>query len=143
MEQRISLITLAVEDVGAVAAFFENGLGWTRSGGEGDVAFYQTGGSILALYARKSLEEEIGRPLPADTLGGMTIAWNGRSEAEVDKVFQQAVDAGAEPVKHPAKVYWGGYSSYVEVPGGHLLEIAHNPFWTVEPDGSVTLPQPQ
>ncbi|WP_346910641.1 VOC family protein [uncultured Roseibium sp.] len=140
MEQRISLVTLAVEDVDAVAAFFENGLGWVRSGGEGDVAFYQTGGSILALYARKSLEEEIGRALPADTLGGMTIAWNGRSEADVDMVFQQAVDAGAEPVKHPDKVFWGGYSSYVAIPGGHLLEIAYNPFWPIDADGNIAIP---
>ncbi|MBD1545182.1 VOC family protein [Roseibium aggregatum] len=140
MEQRISLVTLAVDDVGAVAAFFENGLGWTRSGGEDDVAFYQTGGSILALYARKSLEEEIGRALPADTLGGMTIAWNGRSEAEVDRAFQQAVDAGAEPVKRPEKAFWGGYSSYVAIPGGHLLEIAYNPFWPIDGDGNIAIP---
>jgi len=140
MEQRISLITLAVEDVGAVARFFEDGLGWTRSGGEGDVAFYQTGGSILALYARASLEEEIGRPLPADTLGGMTIAWNGRSETEVDQVFQQAVDAGAEPVKRPQKAFWGGYSSYVAIPGGHLLEIAYNPFWPIDGQGNIAVP---
>lgn len=140
MEQRISLVTLAVEDVGAVAAFFENGLGWTRSGGEDDVAFYQTGGSILALYARKSLEEEIGRALPADTLGGMTIAWNGRSEAEVDRAFQQAVDAGAEPVKRPEKAFWGGYSSYVAIPGGHLMEIAYNPFWPIDGDGNIAIP---
>ena len=140
MEQRISLVTLAVEDIGTVSRFFEQGLGWTRSGGEGDVAFYQTGGSILALYARKSLEEEIGRSLPSETLGGITIAWNGRDEAEVDKVFQQAVDAGAAPVKPPAKVYWGGYSSYVAIPGGHLMEIAHNPFWPIDADGNIAIP---
>lgn len=140
MEQRISLVTLAVEDVGTVARFFEDGLGWTRSGGEGDIAFYQTGGSILALYGRKSLEEEIGRALPAETLGGMTIAWNGRSEAEVDQAFQQAVDAGAEPVKRPAKVFWGGYSSYVAIPGGHLMEIAYNPFWSIDTDGNIAIP---
>ncbi len=140
MEQRISLVTLAVEDVDTVAAFFEDGLGWIRSGREGDIAFYQTGGSILALYGRKSLEEEIGRALPADTLGGITIAWNGRSEAEVDKVFQQAVDAGAEPVKRPVKVFWGGYSSYVAIPGGHLLEIAYNPFWPIDPQGNIAIP---
>lgn len=140
MEQRISIVTLAVDNIEETRAFFESGLGWVKAGGADDVAFYQTGGSILGLYARTSLEKEIGRDLSKDTLGGMTIAWNGLSEAEVDGAYAQAVAAGATPVKAPEKVYWGGYSSYVEIPGGHLMEIAYNPFWPIDANGNISIP---
>lgn len=140
MDQRISVITLTVDDIEETRRFFEIGLGWSRAGGQDDIAFYQTGGSILALYARTALEQEIGRHLPKDTIGGITLAWNGRSEAEVDAAFAQAVRAGAKPIKAPVKAYWGGYSSYVEIPGGHLMEIAYNPFWPIDADGHISIP---
>ena len=90
---------------------------------------------------RTALEQEIGRDLPKDTIGGITLAWNGRSEAEVDAAFAQAVRAGAKPIKAPVKAYWGGYSSYVEIPGGHLMEIAYNPFWPIDADGNIFDPE--
>jgi uncharacterized protein len=141
MEQRFSLITLTVPDVAAARRFFEEGLGWVRAAGpEDNIAFYQMGGCVLALYSRSALKEEIGQDVPENTTGGMTIAWNGRTEAEVDAAFAKALAAGAREVKKPQKVFWGGYSGYVEIPGGHLLEIAYNPFWPIAEDGSITLP---
>ncbi|MBD8893962.1 VOC family protein [Roseibium litorale] len=141
MEQRISLITLAVDDLEATRRFFEDGLGWTQApGGNEHIAFYQLTGSALALYSRAHLAKDLGRDLPAETLGGMTIAWNARSEEEVDTAYAEALTAGAEVVVRPEKVFWGGYSGYVSIPGGHLLEIAYNPFWPLSADGSITLP---
>lgn len=142
MEQRISMTTLAVPDVAAARHFFEDGLGWTVTAAPSpEVVFFQVVGSIFALYSRDALAEEIGRPVTQDPTGAVTIAWNARSEAEVDRTFKMAVSAGAPVVKQPEKAFWGGYSSYVEVPGGHLLEIAFNPFWTITEDGSVTIPE--
>jgi catechol 2,3-dioxygenase-like lactoylglutathione lyase family enzyme len=141
MDQRISLTTLVVDDVAAARRFFEDGLGWQVGAAPSpEVVFFQVIGGILAIYARAALTGEIGREVTDAPFGAMTIAWNGRSEAEVDTTYRQALDAGAKPVKAPEKAFWGGYSSYVEVPGGHLLEIAYNPFWPVAADGSVTLP---
>jgi len=144
MEQRISMTNLIVPDVAEARRFFEEGLGWQLNASPApEVAFYQVPGGVFALYSRAALASEIGREVTGDTTGAVTLAWNARSESEVDDAFQKALSAGAKPVMQPQKAYWGGYSSYVEVPGGHLLEIAFNPFWTVEPDGSVTLPPPQ
>ncbi|WP_417669345.1 VOC family protein [Roseibium sp.] len=141
MEQRITMTTLAVSDLAQTRRFFEDGLGWTPApGGTDQVAFYQLPGAILGLYDRESLEKDLGRSLPKETLGGMTLAWNGRSEAEVDAAYEQAVAAGAKPLTRPEKVFWGGYSGYVEIPGGHLLELAYNPFWQLKADGTVELP---
>ncbi|WP_417684757.1 VOC family protein [Roseibium sp.] len=141
MEQRITMTTLAVADLAETRRFFEEGLGGRPAvGGNEHVAFYQLPGAILGLYDRAHLEKDLGRSLPKETLGGMTLAWNGRSEADVDEVYEQAVKAGAGPLTRPEKVFWGGYSGYLEIPGGHLLEVAYNPFWTLKDDGTVELP---
>jgi len=144
MEQRISAITLVVPDVAEARRFFEDGLGWqVNASPSPDIVFFQIQGSVFALYGRGALTEEIGRPVTDSPTGAVTLAWNGRSEQEVDEAFEKAVSAGAAPVRQPGQAYWGGYSSYVEVPGGHLLEIAYNPFWPIGPDGAVQLPPPQ
>ncbi len=141
LEQRMTMTTLAVEDVEATRRFFEKGLGWTAAQGSSDqVAFYQLPGSILGLYAKANLAKDLGTSLPQNTLGGATIAWNGRSEEDVDAAYAEALAAGAREVCRPEKVFWGGYSGYVEIPGGHLLEIAFNPFWDLAEDGTVQLP---
>ncbi|SHL61339.1 VOC family protein [Roseibium suaedae] len=141
MEQRISLITLAVDDLQQTSRFFEDGLGWTQApGGNEHIAFYQLNGSALALYSRAHLAKDLDRALAADTIGGMTIAFNARSEEEVDSVYAEALAAGAEATVRPEKVFWGGYSGYVTIPGGHLLEIAYNPFWPLDEKGGITLP---
>lgn len=144
MDQRISMTTLAVPDVTQARRFFEDGLGWqVNAAPSPEVVFFQIVGGVFALYSRDALAREIGQDVTSETTGAVTLAWNGRSEAEVDATFQKAVLAGAKPVKEPERAFWGGYSSYVEVPGGHLLEIAYNPFWTLEDDGAVTLPPAQ
>ncbi|GAB4522934.1 MAG: VOC family protein [Roseibium sp.] len=141
MEQRISVTTLVVDDVAAARRFFEDGLGWQVGAAPSpEVVFFQVIGGIFALYGRAALAEEIGCEVTDTPFGAMTVAWNGRSEAEVDQAFRQALDAGAKAVRTPEKAFWGGYSSYVEIPGGHLLEIAYNPFWPVAADGAVALP---
>lgn len=146
MEQRITLVTLGVEDLTRARAFFEEGLGWRRAAIDSDaIAFYQCDSVALALFGRTALAEDAGVPDSGDAQGDafipVTIAWNGRSEAEVDAAFAEAVAAGAEPLKRPTQVFWGGYSSYVRIPGSeHLLEIAYNPGFALDAAGRVTLP---
>jgi len=135
MDQRISMITLVVPDVVSARNFFETGLGWTVNAAPSPVVvFFQVPGGVFALYDRSALEEEIGQPVSPAPFGATTLAWNARTRADVDDTYAKAISAGARSVKQPAEAFWGGYSSYVEVPGGHLLEIAHNPFWTIEAD---------
>ena len=58
MDQRVSLITLGVEDVGRAQRFYE-ALGWKLDGGVDDetdhVAFFQTPAMIVALWDRGKL----------------------------------------------------------------------------------------
>lgn len=143
MEQRLTLVTLGVEDVAATRRFFEEGLGWRAAGFDSaDVAFFDTGSCVLGLFGRAALARDAGVDDDGGRFPAMSIAWNGRSEAEVDAAFARAVAAGAEAVKPPEAVFWGGYSGYVRIPGGHLLELAFNPGWPLDETGRMQLPAP-
>jgi catechol 2,3-dioxygenase-like lactoylglutathione lyase family enzyme len=139
MEQRISLVTLGVRDLARARAFYE-ALGWTtRAGAEDDVVFFRSGGMVLALWDRAKLAEDSGVE-DGGGWGGVTLAHNVHSPAEVDAVIEEARSAGADIVREPAETFWGGYSAAFTDPDGHPWEIAHNPRWTIREDGSIELP---
>jgi uncharacterized protein len=139
VDQRVSLVTLGVADLGRARAFYE-ALGWeTRAEPDADVVFFRAGGTIVALWSRDSLAEDTG---VADSggWGGITLAYNTRSPEEVDAVLAEAERAGATIARAPAATFWGGYSGVFLDPDGHAWEVAHNPHWTIADDGSVVLP---
>ena len=139
MEQRLSLVTLGVSDLARARAFYE-ALGWkTRAGPEDDVVFFQSGGMIVALWGRDQLAEDSGVE-DNGGWGGITLAYNARSPAEVDTVIEEARGAGARIAREGAETFWGGYSGVFVDPDGHPWEVAHNPHWTIADDGSTRLP---
>jgi uncharacterized protein len=138
MEQRLSLVTLGVSDLARARAFYEK-LGWrTGARPDDDVVFFQAGGMIVALWDRKLLAEDSGVE-DAGGWGGVTLAHNVGSPAEVDEVLGQAEAAGAAIPRAGAETFWGGYSGIFVDPDGHPWEIAHNPSWTLRENGSVSL----
>lgn len=138
MEQRISLVTLGVGDVDRAHAFYQ-ALGWTSAPRDADVAFFQAGGLVLALWDRAKLAED-SAVQDGGGWGGVTLAYNVSSPAEVDAVLDQAVAAGATIGRVGAATFWGGYSGVFVDPDGHPWEVAHNPYWSLDPDGTVHLP---
>jgi uncharacterized protein len=140
MRQRISLITLGVRDLARSRSFYE-ALGWTTGAQPGDdVAFFQAGDMVLALWDRGKLAED---SCVEDTggWGGTTLALNLGSPDEVDAVLEEARAAGATIGREGAATFWGGYSGLFLDPDGHPWEIAHNPHWTLTDDGGVRLNQ--
>src|SRR5918997_1094510 len=134
MEQRVSLITLGVRDLGRAKAFYE-ALGWTTRAEPGDeVAFFQAGGMVVALWDRAKLAEDSGVE-DSGGWGGATLAYNVRSPAEVDAVIEEARAAGAHIAREGAETFWGGYSGVFVDPDGHPWEVAHNPRWTLDEAG--------
>ena len=97
-------------------------------------------GAVLALFGRADLAADQGRPGAELGTGAMTLAQNFATEADVDAAWDVALAAGAVPLKKPEKVFWGGYSGYYADLDGHVWEIAMNPFWPLQPDGSLILP---
>ena len=138
MEQRVSLVTLGVFDLARARAFYE-ALGWRSGAGpEDDVVFFQAGGMIVALWSREQLAEDSGVE-DRGGWGGVALAYNVRSPAEVDAMIEEARRAGARIAREGAETFWGGYSGVFVDPDGHPWEVAHNPHWTIAADGSVSL----
>ncbi|MFZ1154122.1 MAG: VOC family protein [Solirubrobacteraceae bacterium] len=138
MEQRVSLITLGVSDLARSRTFYE-ALGWkTGAEPEADVVFFQTGGSIVALWDRRNLAQDSGVQDPGGW-GGVTLAYNVGSPEAVDAALVEAEEAGAAIARPGAETFWGGYSGVFIDPDGHPWEVAHNPHWTLREDGSVAL----
>ena len=139
MDQRLSLVTLGVSDLARARAFYE-ALGWkSNTPAELDVEFFQLGGMVLSLWNRESLAEDCAVP-NGSGFGGVALAYNVRSQAEVDDVIAEAEAVGAAVTRAPSATFWGGYSGVFLDPDGHPWEIAHNPRWDVAEDGRVTLP---
>ena len=139
MEQRLSLVTLGVADLERARRFYEDGLGWRRGNDHPEVVFYQLGGMVLALFSREALAADARIPAEGSGFGGITLAYNARTRAEVDAVLAQAEAAGAKILKPAEDAFWGGYSGYFADPDGHPWEVAWNPEWTLADDGSVRL----
>jgi catechol 2,3-dioxygenase-like lactoylglutathione lyase family enzyme len=138
MEQRLSLVTLGVSDLSKARAFYE-ALGWASGAAPSDdVVFFQSGGMVLALWSRASLAEDSGVD-DGGGWGGVTLAHNVHSPAEVNRVIEEARAAGARIAREPGETFWGGYSGVFVDPDGHPWEVAHNPGWTIRDDGSIVL----
>jgi uncharacterized glyoxalase superfamily protein PhnB len=136
--QRVTLITLGVADLARSKAFYA-ALGWQDTKAQEGIVFYQLHGAVLGLFPLDELAKDQNRAGAKLGTGAMTLAQNFPTEGDVDAAFAVALAAGATKLKAPEKVFWGGYSGYYADPDGHVWEVAHNPFWPLAADGSLTL----
>ena len=127
MDQRISLVTLAVADPDRAASFYE-ALGWTRVDSEPGIVVFDLPGQSLALYPRADLARDMGLTEAELGTGGMTLACNTRTRDEVAQIMTRAEAAGARILKPAHDVFWGGHVGYFADPDGHVWEVAFNPF---------------
>jgi uncharacterized glyoxalase superfamily protein PhnB len=129
MEQRMTFFTLGVKDLGQSIDFYENKFGWKRSEMSNEsIIFYELNGIHLALYDREELAKDATVDPSGDGFKSFTMAYNTRSEKEVDDMIESLRKQVVQIIKEPQKVFWGGYSSYIADPDGNLWEIAFNPF---------------
>ncbi|PHO02294.1 glyoxalase [Rhodobacteraceae bacterium 4F10] len=128
MDQRVSLITLGVEDLEKAAVFYEC-LGWKRVDSPDGVVVYDLIGQALGLYPKAALAEELG--MTNDDIGGfsgITLAHNLSAKEDVAPLLDRAEKAGGRILKPAQEVFWGGYHGYFADLDGHVWEIAYNPF---------------
>jgi catechol 2,3-dioxygenase-like lactoylglutathione lyase family enzyme len=138
MRQKLTLITLGVNDMDRSCKFYEQGLGWKRSSASlDDLILFPLGGMVLALYPCHLLAEDAGISEPGSGFKGITLSYNAKSEPEVDGVLKEAGQAGAKIIKPAQKAFWGGYSGYFADPDGHLIEVAYNPFWKLDGNDNI------
>lgn len=142
MEPRISLITLTTRDLGRAVRFYRDGLGWTLSerSVEGQVAFFQAGGLVVSIYGLENQLADAHIEAAGSGFGGIVLAHNVRSREQVDAVLQEVVAAGATLLRAGHTAAWGGYIGFFADPDGHPWEVAWNPGFPLNEDGSLTLP---
>jgi predicted lactoylglutathione lyase len=138
VDQRVSVITLGVADLRRAREFYQ-ALGWRQGNDEADdVAFFQAGGMVFALWDRAMLAQD-SAVSDAGGWGGVTLAHNVGSADAVDDIINEARAAGALIGREPARTFWGGYSGIFIDLDGHPWEVAHNPGWTLHADGTIAL----
>ncbi len=130
MKPKIGLVTLGVRELERSVVFYRDGLGFpTHNYKAGDpMVMFKLEGSWLGLYPREALAEDAQVSATGSGFAGITLAHLEQSAEGVDRVFNLAIQAGAQSIKSPTKVFWGGYSGYFADPDSHLWEVAYNPF---------------
>ena len=139
---RVTLLTLGVDNVARSVAFYE-ALGWVRAPQSVETTAFMIGdGIVLALWDRAEMSADGGEGELLAGSGSVALAVNFATVDDVDAFYAQARKAGADPVKPPSKVFWGGYSGNFRDLDGHLWEVAHNPFWRLDARGHIDLLTP-
>jgi uncharacterized glyoxalase superfamily protein PhnB len=62
-----------------------------------------------------------------------------RSPEEVSAVLAEAERAGGTIKRRAGRAEWGGTTGAFVDPDGYVWEVAHNPDWTLDPSGAVTI----
>lgn len=134
MKPRLTVLTLAVDNLERAVRFYREGLGLPTQGiigtefEHGAVAFFDLQHGVkLALWPRSSLAHDTGLALGAPSSTECSLGHNVASKQDVDAVMDQARQAGARIVKPAGDTFWGGYAGYFADPDGHLWEVVWNP----------------
>lgn len=138
MEQRISLITLGVNDIERSRRFYEE-LGWGGQQVE-ETVFFQAVGQAVVLWGREKLAADAGLVDDGSRFGGIVLAHNVRSRLDVDEVIDRAASAGATITRPPSDTFYGGYAGCFRDLDGHVWEVAFNPGFPLDDDGNLTVP---
>ncbi|MFJ4171623.1 VOC family protein [Paenarthrobacter sp. NPDC089714] len=140
MEQRLHFITFATPDLDRARAFYKGGLGWDPlMDVPGEIIFFQVApGQVLGLFDADKFDQDLASGTKTAGVSGVTLSHNVGSEAEVTRTIEQLASAGASVIKPAQAGAFGGiYHGHVKDPNGIVWEIAYNPGWRVDDDGTV------
>lgn len=141
MDQRVSIITLGVADLARAVGFYRDGLGWRMSSAsDEEVAFFQAGGIVLALFPRPALAEDACIAPEGSGFCGVSLSQNVFEPEQVEQALDEAAAAGGAILKPAQPTAWGGVHGYFADPDGYPWEVAWNPSFDFAPDGSLILP---
>lgn len=140
MKQQIHFLTFATADLDAARRFYREGLDWTPLlDVPGEILFFQIApGLVLGLFESGKFAEDLEQEASSARVSGVTVAHNVGSEDEVRKTVDALAAAGATIIKPPQPGKFGGiFHALVRDPNDIVWEIAHNPGWHVDADGTV------
>lgn len=136
MEQRISVLTIGADDLNAMKKFYTQILGWATVAENNDIVFYKLNGFLLSLCDKKTLAEFMGIDSGGQGFRSVTIGYNVDSKEEVVKLYDELKDK-VNVLKEPTEAPFGGLFFYFTDIEGNILEIAQNPFLTLDKENNV------
>lgn len=137
MEQRISVLTIGADDLPSMKKFYGNVLGWTTVAENKDIAFYRMNGFLLSICNRTALADFIGISPAGDGFRSVTIGYNVESESEVYDHYSRLKDK-VRVLKEPTKAPFGAVFFYFADVEGNILEVAYNPYVTLDANKNAT-----
>jgi predicted lactoylglutathione lyase len=139
MEQRVSAVTLGVEDIPRATKFYED-LGFKRHPSSNKmISFFQMNGFVFGLFGRQDLANEAAKGNQGIGFGNFALAYNTRSKDEVEPFLRTAEAAGGTIEQAAHDTFWGGYAGYFADPDGHRWEVAWNDSWPISEEGNVSI----
>lgn len=145
MDARLHFITLATADLDAVRSFYRDGLGWTPLADvPGEIVFFQVApGLVLGFFDAEKFNRDLLRPDAAPNASGVTLSHNEPTRDAVVQTIADMEAAGGTVLKPAQEGAFGGvFHGHVADPNGVVWEVAHNPGWHVDADGSVRFDAP-
>ncbi|TNC24643.1 VOC family protein [Amycolatopsis alkalitolerans] len=142
MRQNVHFITFATADLDAARKFYADALGWQPLADvPGEIIFFQVApGVLLGLFTAAKFNQDLADGADHATVSGATLSHNVDSQDAVRAVVDEMAAAGGTVLKPPQSGEFGGiFHAHVRDPNGIIWEIAHNPGWWVEPDGTVRI----
>ena len=142
MDQRLHFLTVATRDLDAARAFYSGALGWTPLlDVDGEIIFFEVApGLVLGFFDLEKFDQDLPTGQPTHGVSGLTLAHNVDTETEVDDTIARLVAAGGTLLKPAQPGAFGGiFHGHVADPNGVVWEIAHNPGWSIDDDGRVSL----
>ncbi|KAB1067570.1 VOC family protein [Tamlana haliotis] len=140
MRQNLNIITLGVSDLKKTLDFYERGLNWKKSKASKDkIAFFEMNGIVLSFFSKDALAKDANVSNIGSGFSGITIAYNAKSENEVDSVLRKVAELGAEIIKPAKKADWGGYSGYFKDIDGHIFEVAYNQHFEFDENDNIKM----
>jgi predicted lactoylglutathione lyase len=143
LRPRMTAVTLGVRDLRASTRFYEALVFARKFRSTGvEIAFIDAGGVVLALWDWQNLADDarLSADAAPKSFRGSTLAWNCRTDGEVDAAFARALAAGAKPLRRPERTDYGGYRGYFTDPDGHVWEVVRAPGFKFDADGALILP---
>ncbi len=137
MQQRISIMTLGVDDLAAMRDFYVDKFGWTPVAENKDIVFFQLNGTLLSFFEKEALAQDAQVEAAAVGSKPFSLAHVVQTEEEVDELFALLESRGVEIVKRPQKTFFGAYGGYVADVEGNLWDIACNPYIELDERGDV------
>ena len=137
MEQRLSVITIGVDDLALQRAFYTERLEWKPVAENKDIVFFRLNGLLFSLFHRKALAQGSGINDTGSGFRSLTLSQNVPHKSQVDELYETLKGRGVKILTPPSPTPFGGYYFTFADAESNVLEVAYNPYTPLDEAGNV------